>query len=79
MHGACRPFTNNKEKKRIKICTNIYQNELDKTCLQHDISYGDFKDLTRRTASNNLLLDKGFNIAENPNYGGYQSGLQSVS
>ena len=47
--------------------------------MQHDISYGDFKDLTRRTASNNLLLDKGFNIAENPNYGGYQSGLQSVS
>ena len=47
--------------------------------MQHDISYGDFKDLTRRTASNNLFLDKGFNIAENPNYGGYQSGLQSVS
>ena len=47
--------------------------------MQHDISYGDFKDWTRRTASNNLLLDKGFNIAENPNYGGYQSGLQSVS
>ena len=47
--------------------------------MQHGMTCGDSKDLTRRTVSDNLLLDKGFNIAENPNYGGYQSGLQSVS
>ena len=29
----------------------IYQNELDKACFQHDMASGDFKDLTRRTAS----------------------------
>ena len=29
----------------------IYQNELDKTCFQLDVVYGDFKDLTRKTAS----------------------------
>ena len=29
----------------------IYQNELDKACFQYDMAYGDFKDLTRRTAS----------------------------
>ena len=29
----------------------IYRNELDKACFQHDMAYGDFKDLTRRTAS----------------------------
>ena len=32
----------------------IYQNELDKTCFQYDMAYGDFKDLTRRTASDNI-------------------------
>ena len=47
-----------------------YQNELDKTCFQHDMAYGDFKDLTRRTASDNILHDKAFNIAENPKYDG---------
>ena len=43
----------------------MYQNELDKSCFQHDMAYGDFKDLTRRTASNKLLRDKAFNIAKN--------------
>ena len=33
----------------------IYQNELDKGCFQHDMAYGDFADLTRRTASDNVL------------------------
>ena len=28
--------------------------------------YGDFKDLTRRTASDKILLDKAFDIAKNP-------------
>ena len=32
-----------------------YQNELDKACFQHDMAYGDFKDLTRRTASDKIL------------------------
>ena len=44
----------------------IYQNELDKACFQHDMAYGDFKDLTRRTASDKILRDKAFNIAKNP-------------
>ena len=25
----------------------IYQNELNEICFQHDIAYGDFKDLTK--------------------------------
>ena len=53
----------------------IYQNELDKACFQHEIAYGDFKDLARRTASDNTLLDKAFNIAKNPKYDGYQRGI----
>ena len=30
------------------------------------MAYGGFKDLTRRTASDKILHDKAFNIAENP-------------
>ena len=46
----------------------IYQNELDKACFQHDMTYGDFKDLTRRTVSDKILRDKAFNIAKNLKY-----------
>ena len=46
----------------------IYQNELDKACFQHDMAYGNFKDLTRRTASGNILHHKAFNIAKSPKY-----------
>ena len=41
----------------------IYRNELDKTYFQHHMSYGDFKDLPRRAASDKVLGDKAFNIA----------------
>ena len=56
----------------------IYQNEPDKVCFQHDIAYGDFKDLSRRTAFDKLLRDKAFNIAKTPKYDGYQRGLASM-
>ena len=46
--------------------------------LQHDMAYGDFKDLEGRTASDKVLRDKAFNIAKNPNYDGYQRGLPSM-
>ena len=42
------------------------------------MNYGDFKDLTRRTASDKILLDEAFNIAKNPRYDGYQCGLVSM-
>ena len=38
--------------------TYIYQNELDKACFQHDMAYGDFKDLTRITASDKYCVIK---------------------
>ena len=53
----------------------IYKNELDKVCFQHDMAYGDFKDIKRRTASDKILRDKAFNIAKNPKYDRYQRGL----
>ena len=33
--------------------------------------YWDFKDLTKRTDSDKILGDKGFNIAKYPKYDGY--------
>ena len=42
------------------------------------MSHGDFEDLTRRTASDKILRDKAFNIAENLKYDGYQRGLASI-
>ena len=56
----------------------IYQNELDKACFQHDMAYGDFKDLARRTASDKIMHDKASTIAKNPKYDGYQKGFASV-
>ena len=70
-----------KEYKKIKEKGNsqsIYQNKLNQVCFQHDMAYRDLKDLTRRTAFNKALCDKGFNIAKTPKYDGYQRGLSSM-
>ena len=34
--------------------------------------YGDFEDLTKRTASDKVLRDRAFNIAKNTKHVGYQ-------
>ena len=39
------------------------------------MAYGDFKDLTRGTASHKVFRDKAFNIAKNPKYDGLQLGF----
>ena len=43
---------------------HIYKNELDRACFQHDMAFGDFEDLARRTASDKVLRDKASNIAK---------------
>ena len=51
-YSACGPFTKNKERiQKFKDTSYIYKNDLDKACFQHDMAYGDFKDLDRRTFS----------------------------
>ena len=42
------------------------------------MTYVDFKDLTRETASGKIFRDKAFNIAKNPRYDDYQRGLASL-
>ena len=76
---ACGPFAKSKERiqkfKETRDKKYIYKNEMDKACFQHDMTYGDFKYLARRTAADKVLKDKAFNIAKNPKYDGYQRGL----
>ena len=78
-YSACGPFTQNKERiqkfKETGDLRYIYQNELDKAYFQHDKAYRDFKDLTIKTASNEILRDQAFNIAKNPKYDGYERAL----
>ena len=82
IYCACGPFTRNKERiKKFKETGDsqyIYQNELDKASFQHDMAYGDFKDLTKITASDKILRDEAYSIAKNPKYDGYQRGLASM-
>ena len=81
-YSVCGTFTKNKERiqnfQETGDSKYISRNELDKACFQHDMAYGNFKDLVRRTALNKVLCDKAFNIAKNPKYDGYQRGLGSI-
>ena len=81
-YSACGPFTKNKQRIQRFMETGdtnyIYRNELDKACFQHDMAYGDFKVLKRRTQSDKILKDKAFKIARNPKYNGYQRALASM-
>ena len=69
-YNACGPFTENKEKiKKFKETGDsryISQNEIDNAFFQHDMVYGGFKGLNRRTAADKVLHDKAFNIAKRP-------------
>ena len=68
--SASLPFTKNKERiqkfKETGDRKYIYRNEL--ACFQHDMAYGDFKDLARRNAADKVLRDKAFSIAKDPRY-----------
>ena len=75
VYSACGPFTKNKERiqkfKETGDTSYTYKNKLDKVCFQHDVAYGDFKDLAKRTAADKVLRDKAFKIASDQKYDGY--------
>ena len=75
-YSARGPFTKIEERiqkiKETGDTKHVYRNELDKACFQLDMVYGDFKDLTRRTASDKVLRDEALDIAKNPKYDGCQ-------
>ena len=79
-YSACGPFTKNllQKFKQTGDSRYIYGNELDKAYFQHDMGYGDFKDLAKRTPADKVLRDKAFNITKETKYYGYQKGLASM-
>ena len=78
-YSAYGAFTKKKERIEKFMQTGhtdfIYKNELDKACFQDDLAYSKSKDLAKRTQTDKFLRDKGFKIANNPKYDGYQRGL----
>ena len=81
-YSVCGSFTDSKE--RIQQINEtgdsryIYQSKIDKACFQHDMAYEDFKDLPRRTGSDEILREKAFNTAKNLKDDGYQRGPASM-
>ena len=61
-YSACGPFTKNKQRirkfKETEDTKYIYRNELDRFCFQHDMAYGDLKDLKRRKQSDKFLKSR---------------------
>ena len=55
-----------------------YKNYLVKACFQHNMTYGKYKDLNKRTQSDKVLRDKDFEIASNPKYDSYQRRLATM-
>ena len=55
-----------------------YKNELYKAYFQHNMVYGESKDLAKRTKSEKVLRDKAFEIASDPKCDRYQRGLVSM-
>ena len=81
-YSAFGPFTKKKEwiGKFMQIGSTdfIYKNERDKTCFEHDMAYGETKDLAKRIQSDKILRDKAFKVRSDPKYDGYQRGLASM-
>ena len=83
-YRACGPFGKNEtiikrlKKKETRDSRYIYQSELDKACFQHDLAYGDFQDLNRKTAADKVLHDKLFDFAKIPKFPSYQVGRSSM-
>ena len=74
-YSTCLPFPKNKEVIQKFEATRdsiyIHQNEPHKACFQHDMNFGDFKDLPKRSAYDKVLWNEASSIAKNPEYDGY--------
>ena len=57
---------------------HLYRNELDEVCFYPEAAYSDIKNLAKRTISDNILKDRGYEIVRNHKYDGYQRALASM-
>ena len=72
-YSACGPLTKNKEiiqKFKTGNTDYFYKNDCEKACFQHDMVIGKYKDLAKRTESDEVLKNKAFKIAIKPEYDG---------
>ena len=74
--SACGVLT--KHCKIIKTFKEIYKNELGQACFVHNVAYSVSNVSSKRTVSDKVLKDRGYEIAINPKFDGYQSGLASM-
>ena len=69
VHSDCGPVTKNKKRiqkfKETGATSYIYKNELNKACFQHDMAYGDFKDLAKRTTADKVLRNIKLQVIRN--------------
>ena len=81
-YSAFGPFIKNEKSmqkfKETEDSAHIYKIDLDKAYFQHDMAFGDFKDLAGRTDSDKVLGVKAFYVAKSPKYGEYQRRLASM-
>ena len=58
-YNFCGLFIENKDRIKKFMQTGntnyIYKNDVDKACFQHDIAYGNYKDLAKRTQLDKVL------------------------
>ena len=82
IYSACGPLT--KHTQRINkflntgLLSEIYKNELDKACFQHDVAYNKNEDLKGRTQPDIVFKNKVFKIATDSKYDGFQRALASM-
>ena len=82
VYSECGPFTRHKERiKEFKRTGNINllcKNALDKACFKYNAAYAKYKDVENRLIADERLKNSAYDIASNPEYGGYQRGLASM-
>ena len=80
--SVCGTFTKHRERiekfREIGNLKHLYRNGLDKACFSDNAACFEGKDLAKTTISGNILKDRGFEIARNKKYDGYQRTLARV-
>ena len=75
-YSAFGPFTKHRERVQKLVETGhwkrLCRRELGKACFAHDAAYYYSNDLAKRTASDEILKDRVYEIVINPKYDGYQ-------
>ena len=58
--------------------SEIYKNDLDRACFEHDMAHNKYKDLKGRTQSDIVLKNEAYKIAVDPKIDSFQRALASM-